>query len=54
MRPRRLKVDWYALRWHLLLWDPWFLVWGLLLGAAALEYGGGGYSGAPQLHHRAA
>jgi Protein of unknown function (DUF3995) len=20
-----------ALRWHVLLWDPWFLVWGLLL-----------------------
>ncbi|MFF5718009.1 hypothetical protein [Streptomyces buecherae] len=23
-----------AFRWHLCLWDPWFLVWGLLLGAA--------------------
>jgi hypothetical protein len=20
-----------ALRWHVLLWDPWFLVWGVLL-----------------------
>jgi len=20
-----------ALRWHVLLWDPWFLLWGLLL-----------------------
>lgn|SRR5215216_266005 len=28
-------VDWRALRWHLFLWDPWFLVWGLLLGVAA-------------------
>ncbi|SFD62835.1 Protein of unknown function [Streptomyces aidingensis] len=27
-------VDWQALRWHLYLWDPWFLAWGLLLGAA--------------------
>jgi hypothetical protein len=32
------SVDWYALHWHLLLWDPWFLVWGLLLGAAAVEF----------------
>lgn len=23
-----------AFRWHLFLWDPWFLVWGLLLGVA--------------------
>ena len=28
-------VDWRALRWHLFLWDSWFLVWGLLLGVAA-------------------
>nr|MDT0666712.1 hypothetical protein [Micromonospora sp. DSM 115978] len=27
-------TDWKALRWHLYVWDPWFLVWGLLLGAA--------------------
>jgi len=32
-------VDWTALRWHVLFWDPWFLVWGLLLGAAAWHYG---------------
>jgi hypothetical protein len=25
------RVDWTALRWHLGLWDPWFLVWGILL-----------------------
>ena len=25
-----------ALRWHVFLWDPWFLVWGLLLLVAAL------------------
>ena len=30
--------DWTALRWHLALWDPWFLVWGLLLAAAAWGY----------------
>lgn len=27
-------VDWKAFDWHLFLWDPWFLVWGLLLGVA--------------------
>jgi len=33
-------VDRTALRWHVLLWDLWFLVWGLLLGVAAWHYGG--------------
>jgi hypothetical protein len=28
-------VDRTALRWHVMLWDLWFLVWGLLLGVAA-------------------
>jgi hypothetical protein len=32
-------VDRTALRWHVLLWDLWFLVWGLLLGVAAWRYG---------------
>ena len=32
-------VDRPALRWHVLLWDLWFLVWGLLLGVAAWHYG---------------
>jgi hypothetical protein len=27
-----------ALRWHLVLWDPWWLVGGLLLGIAAWGY----------------
>jgi hypothetical protein len=27
-------ADQKALRWHAFLWDPWFLVWGLLLAAA--------------------
>lgn len=26
-----------ALRWHVLVWDPWFLLWGLLLGTAAQQ-----------------
>ena len=30
-------VDLAALRWHVLLWDPWFLIWGLLLGIAAYD-----------------
>jgi len=25
-------VDEYGLRWHVLFWDPWFLVWGVALG----------------------
>jgi hypothetical protein len=29
-----------ALRWHLLLWDPWWLAGGLLLGIAAWGYAG--------------
>jgi hypothetical protein len=28
-------VDRTALGWHVLLWDLWFLVWGLVLGVAA-------------------
>ncbi|HET7519848.1 MAG TPA: DUF3995 domain-containing protein [Actinomycetes bacterium] len=32
-------VDRSALRWHVLLWDLWFLVWGLVLGVAAWQYG---------------
>lgn len=31
-------VDWLALRWHLWLWDPWFVVWGLLLMAATWHF----------------
>lgn len=27
-------ADQRALRWHAFLWDPWFLVWGLMLAAA--------------------
>lgn len=32
------SVDWRALRWHLILWDMWFLVWGALLGLAVWGY----------------
>lgn len=28
-------VDEWALRWHVLLWDLWFLVWGISLALAA-------------------
>jgi Protein of unknown function (DUF3995) len=38
IRPAGL-VDRTALRWHVLLWDLWFLIWGLLLGVAAWHYG---------------
>jgi uncharacterized protein DUF3995 len=32
-------ADRTALRWHVMLWDLWFLIWGLLLGVAAWHYG---------------
>ena len=31
-------ADWRAFYWHLFLWSPWFLVWGLLLSLAVLQY----------------
>jgi hypothetical protein len=31
-------VDRKPFYWHLFLWDPWFIVWGLLLGAAAWAF----------------
>jgi hypothetical protein len=27
-------VDQYALRWHVFVWDMWFLVWGVVLALA--------------------
>jgi hypothetical protein len=30
-------ADHRALEWHAYLWDPWFLVWGLLVSAALLQ-----------------
>ena len=26
--------DEHALRWHVMLWDPWFLLWGVALAVA--------------------
>jgi len=31
-------LDTKALRWRMFLWEPWFLVWGVLLGAAAWHF----------------
>lgn len=31
-------IDWYAFHWHLALWDPYFVVWGVLLGIATWHY----------------
>jgi hypothetical protein len=36
LRPGR-GADHRALEWHAYLWDPWFLLWGLLAGAALLR-----------------
>ncbi|HET6953221.1 MAG TPA: hypothetical protein VFI47_22770 [Acidimicrobiales bacterium] len=30
-------ADGQALAWHAYLWDPWFLVWGLALGATLVR-----------------
>jgi uncharacterized protein DUF3995 len=35
---RPAHVDWKPLLWHLYVWDMAFLVWGVLLGLAALRY----------------
>ncbi|WP_198048343.1 DUF3995 domain-containing protein [Saccharomonospora iraqiensis] len=32
------EIDWYAFYWHLALWDPWFVLWGILLGLAVVHY----------------
>jgi hypothetical protein len=31
------NADRRALRWHACLWDPWFLVWGLLVTIALVQ-----------------
>ena len=31
-------ADEHALRWHVFVWDLWFLVWGIALGLAAWRY----------------
>jgi hypothetical protein len=32
--PTGADADHRALEWHAFLWDPWFLVWGLVIFAA--------------------
>lgn len=32
------EFDWYALRWHLYLWSPVFIIWGILLALAVRHY----------------
>ena len=32
----RADIDRHALRWHVFLWDGWFLVWGIALALAAI------------------
>jgi Protein of unknown function (DUF3995) len=32
------STDWTALRWHVGVWDMWFLVWGMLLALATAGY----------------
>lgn len=31
-------VDWTALGWHVLVWDMWFLIWGILMATAATAW----------------
>jgi Protein of unknown function (DUF3995) len=31
-------VNWTAMRWHTVVWDMWFLVWGMLLALASRGY----------------
>jgi len=31
-------VDWHAFAWHLYLWSPWFVLWGVLMGLTAWCY----------------
>jgi Protein of unknown function (DUF3995) len=33
-----VPLDEHALRWHVFVWDLWFLVWGIALGLAAGRY----------------
>ncbi|MDQ6727577.1 MAG: DUF3995 domain-containing protein [Actinomycetota bacterium] len=35
--PTSASADRRALAWHAYLWDPWFLVWGLLVVAALVD-----------------
>ncbi len=33
----RAGIDRHALRWHVFLWDAWFLVWGIALALASVD-----------------
>jgi hypothetical protein len=44
--PTDATADHRALRWHAYLWDPWFLVWGLLVTAALWRSRGSRQAGA--------
>jgi hypothetical protein len=50
--------DQRALLWHVLVWDPWFLLWGVVLALAIAHYrrtGRRGYTdGTPKCHDMAA
>jgi hypothetical protein len=43
-----MNADWKALDWHAYLWDPWFLITGLLVWAALLRTHG--HPNAPTHH----
>ena len=46
--PAPRAMDWPGFYGHLYLWDPWFVLWGLLLGAAALHFTRNGPSAKPR------
>ena len=33
---KRVDVNRHALRWHVFVWDAWFLVWGVALAVAVV------------------
>ena len=43
------SVDWDGLRWHVWLWDPWWLLGGILFLLAAWQYQRSRHSAAPPL-----
>ena len=36
--PTPVDMDWRGFYGHLYLWDPWFLLWGVLLAVTAFSY----------------
>ena len=32
------RIDETALRWHVFVWDLWFVLWGIALGVAAWQH----------------